>query len=311
MFVLGTARRQRNRVLYAGVWLITAGCCIPWCWPAAAQDPTQRGSDVEITLEVLEPIHRQAAAEYEIYTDRFHNQRLVLRETPVSQWMNPRRAGGQLGHVFVWMQGERPAAMAAIFSFPWGGVATDRRIVHELHALAPSRLYVTRSGRAARWEPKSGLSRKPLPGVKGDPTSLAAFRIRSRHVARRFSGHCVDTEGQRWELRMLPKPLLVYPIEPPNGQGFGAIVGMMGDVGSDLESGLIIEAVQPIEQGGRATDTRWSFAPIRMTDMETHLLFDDQPIWDSVRTETDTSFFDTPHVYFRFQDKTVPLETGP
>jgi hypothetical protein len=140
--------------------------------------------------------------------------------------------------------------------------------------------------------------------------SLARFKIRLRQVARRFSGHCVDTKNQRWELRLLPSPLMVYPINrTPDGQGFGAIVGMMGDVGSDLESGLLIEAVSSSEPG--STSAQWSFAPIRMTDRETHLQLDGQPIWDSVRTETDTSFHDSSYIYFRFQDKTIPLNVEP
>ena len=96
---------------------------------------------------------------------------------------------------------------------------------------------------------------------------------------------------------------MVYPITDQDEDGLGALFGMMGDVGSDLESGLMIEAI------GVASDAAatWRFAPIRMTDMETYMKFDDQPVWESVRSATDTAFHDTPHVYFRFQDKTVAM----
>ncbi len=281
------------------------------CLPAQlALSQTQPAEGVEITLDLLEPIHLQDAEEYGIYLDEDRSEPLTLRHTPISQWVNPRRAGGQLGHVFVWMDGERPAAMAAIFSFPWKGVARDRRLVHELHALAPTRLYVERNGGPSKWQPKSGLSRKPISDVSDAANSIARFKIRLRQVARRFSGYCVDDKSQRWELRILPAPLLTYPLKTTrDSQGFGAIVGMMGDVGSDLESGLLIEAVSSNEKDNASA--KWSFAPIRMTDMETHLLLDGQPIWDSVRTETDTSFYDSAHVYFRFQDKTVPINSEP
>lgn len=282
------------------------------CLPVSAQAPqTKLEPSVEVTLELVEPIHLDAAKEYTIYADENRTKQLTLRESAVSQWVNPRRSGGQLGHVFVWMDGETPAAMAAIFSFPWRGVATDRRIVHEFHALAPSRLRVTRQNQEARWQPKSGLHRKPIPSVAGAADSLARFKIQLRQVARRFSGHCIDPKNQRWELRLLPTPLLVYPINKTrNLRGFGAILGMMGDAGSDLESGLLIEAIpDESKTGGRVT--QWSFAPLRMTDMETHLLLDKEPIWDSIRTETDTRFHDSSHCYFRFQDKTVALQVGP
>ena len=185
---------------------------------------------------------------------------------------------------------------------------TDRRIVHELHALAPSTLYVERGKQNAEWQPKSGLPRKPIPGVSDGANSFARFKIRLRQVARRFSGHCVDSKDHRWQLRLLPSPLLTYPIKRRDGEeGFGALIGFMGDVGSDLESGLLIEAVS--SGGPGSAQTEWSFAPIRMTDMETYLNLDGQPFWESVRTDTDTRFHDAPHVYFRFQDKTVPLNT--
>lgn len=266
------------------------------------------GSGVEITLDMVEPIHTAAAKEYLIYSDEERSKPLQLRKTPISQWINQRRSGGQLGHVFVWMDGERPAAMAAFFSFPWRGVATDRRVVHELHALAPGKLEVTRNGGDARWQPQAGLSRQPIPGVNAAADSLARFKIRSRQVARRFTGYCVDPEKQRWELRLLPTPLLVYPINQSDGvRGYGAVIGMMGDAGSDLESGLVIEATTSSDGSDR--NPQWSFAPIRMTDMETHLLFDNKPIWESVRTAKDTRFYDADHVYFRFQDQTVPLDS--
>ena len=88
---------------------------------------------------------------------------VTLREQPLTQWTNERRSGGQIGHVFVWMAGETPVAMAAIFSFPWRGVMTDRRVVHELHALAPQQLNVARGDRPARVaaEIGTGANRDP------------------------------------------------------------------------------------------------------------------------------------------------------
>ena len=260
----------------------------------------------EITLDSMQPIHLEAVKDYLIYTDPSKTETLELRETPISQWVNQRRAGGQLGHVFLWMQGDTPAAMGAIFSFPWNGVATDRRVVHELHALADTPLQVTRKSRAqSPWNPKSGLARQPISQVVQPVSTLARFNIQSRQVARRFTGYCRDTENQRWELRLLPTPLLVYPLR--SDQGFGAIFGMMGDVGNDLESGLIIEAVQQTAESDNPT---WRFAPIRLTDMETFLSFDRQPVWQSVRSPTDTTHHDSAHVYFRFQDRTVSMDTG-
>ena len=147
---------------FARLISITAGmsfalvCCVPSLAQSSGQ--TEPPADVEVTLDLLEPIHLAAAKEYVIFAVENRAEKLTLRETPITQWVNQRRAGGQLGHVFVWMNGERPAAIAGIFSFPWRGVVTDRRVVHEFHALAPARLEVTRKGRRSRWQPKAGTS---------------------------------------------------------------------------------------------------------------------------------------------------------
>lgn len=254
----------------------------------------------EVTLERLLPIHLGSAQEYSI---KVAGQETLLRENPITNWVNARRAGGQLGHVFLWMDGDQPACMGAIFSFPWGGDVNNRRVVHEMHALSETQLNVERNGGEAKWNPKAGLKRQPIPNCKEPANTLGIFKIRMRQVSRRFSGHCIDQKQQRWELRMLPSPMIVYPLEKTADQhGFGAVFGMMGDVGSDLESGIVLEAVTV------DNSTTWRFAPIRMTDMETHLEYERQPIWSSVRTETDTSFYDSDHIYFRFQDQTIPLE---
>jgi hypothetical protein len=263
-------------------------------------------SGTKVTLDTLLYLHRSAAEEYEIAIDGQRDRPLSLQSVPISQWTNIRRAGGQLGHVFVWMDGEEPAAMAAIFSFPWGGDELQRRVVHELHALSPSKLNVERNAPGVVWKPEAGLKRLPLPSVTDPLSTRARFKIQVRHIARRFGGHCIARNGQRWALRVLPTPLMVYPIERDGRSGFGAILGMMGDVGSDLESGAIVEATA----GPNGKDLRWEFAPVRMTDMETYLTFDSQPIWESMRSQTDTIFHDTPKVYFRFQGTTVPFEEG-
>ena len=272
-----------------------------------AQDSSATAdANATVTLETLLPIHREAAEEYELSIDGRSDRPVRLSPTPISQWTNIRRAGGQLGHVFVWMDGDEPAAMGAIFSFPWGGEILQRRVVHELHALSPTKLTVTRKAAGTVWKPTAGLTRRPLPGVVAEVSNAARFKIQSRQISRQFSGYCVDAEGNRWELRVLPTPLMAYPIDRDDHTGFGAIVGMMGDVGSDLESGCIIEGTKDIKSG----KPKWQFAPIRMTDMETHLSFNRKPIWDSVRTQTDTSFYDSEKIYFRFQDKTVAMNDG-
>ncbi|OYP36428.1 hypothetical protein CGZ80_08990 [Rhodopirellula sp. MGV] len=271
------------------------------CWDAE-HSQSQDTPPSSITLERLLPIHKESAEAYSFVLEGQPKTTIKLQPTPVSQWTNTRRNSGQLGHVFVWNVGKEPVAIAAIYSFPWQGDASQRRVVHELHALAPTLLQVSRSDSGTLWNPRSPATRINLSGIITSAPTERRFNLALRQIARRFEGYCLEPSGKRWELRLLPTPLMIYPITRGEQSGFGALVGMMGDLGNDLECGLIVEALQD-----SSTAWQWSFSPIRMTDKETYLQFDGSEIWKNVRSVTNTSWRDSDDLYFRFQDKTVPL----
>src|SRR5262245_53335764 len=159
------------------------------------------------------PIYVKEASEYSIAVEPGSKTKkeLELMKEPVFEWSNPTRQGLQQGAVFLWMSDGRPSAVGCIFSQPHDKPA-GRQIIHEMHALDPDKLIVTRTqGALNEWKPKAGLARKELADAPAPAATPPARLIQMRKLAQEFAGHEVDSEGKRWDLRLLPAPLYRYP----------------------------------------------------------------------------------------------------
>src|SRR5262245_54289269 len=106
------------------------------------------------------PIYVKEAESYSLAVESAPTKTLELKKESVFEWLNPARDGGQHGHLFLWLRDGRPAALACIFSHPHDRLP-GRKILHELHALDPEKLLVTRDG-LNQWKPEAGLARKEL-----------------------------------------------------------------------------------------------------------------------------------------------------
>ena len=89
------------------------------------------------------PIYVKEAADYSIAVESAPKKALELKKEPVFEWSNPIRQGLQQGVLFLWLRDGRPAALGCIFSQPHDKLA-GRQVIHELHALDPEKLLVTR-----------------------------------------------------------------------------------------------------------------------------------------------------------------------
>ncbi len=275
------------------VWIPALGLAM-----AAGVPPV---SGQTISAEAMFPIHQEAAKDYKIYTTERRDETLQLNEQPLFVWTNPRRARGQVGHLFVWMDGKYPAVVGTFFSFPWQGNPAQQRLVHELHALAESQIFPVNDNAVQKWAPKAGTDFFPLPVLEDVPETASRRLLRLRQLARSFGAHTVDRDGNRWDLRLLGKELMTYD----GPERMGAMFAMLGDVGADPELLLLIEAKR------HDGDWQWRFAPIRMTDQEIFLNSGGQEVWASVRSETNTIFYNDDHTYFRFQDALHQLSVTP
>ena len=246
-------------------------------------------------------VHLDAARQYRLYVDDSRQRTLALNEVPLFVWTNPRRAGGQVGHLFVWMNGEFPGAVATFFSFPWAGDHTRQRLVHELHSLMQTRLVSANDAATQEWKPTSGIRFYPLNSRSATPDDLARRRLRIRQLSRLFQAHTIDQQQQRWPLEINSRELLAYGSEDRTG----AMFAMLGDAGADPELLLLIEAKR------EGKDWNWRYAPVRMTDQEIYLSIDRREVWTSIHDEATTRFYNADHTYFRFLDRFYDPSTLP
>jgi hypothetical protein len=265
---------------------------------AAGQQPeTQKNQAAKAKSQQLLELHTNDAASYSIYRDVKRTQKLELRREPVYRWTNPTRVGGQVGEVFVWTYRGRPEVVGSIFSHPSGD---GRRVIcHELHSLSLAVLVVDREARE-QWAPQAaGVDLKPLDAAP-PPAQAAAQRLaQMRGLAREFAGRSLSSEGQTWELRLLPQPLYRYESTDPDVVD-GALFALVSSAGTDPEIILLLEARK------RESGHKWVFGAARFSDMNLWLTHKGQDVWSAIRSDENTFYNDAKHRFRFYQDRFIP-----
>ena len=255
----------------------------------AAADP-----DDGLAKKML-PIYVKEAETYSLAVESAPKKALELKKEPVFEWVNPDRSNQQ-GAVFLWLRDGRPAALACIFSHPHEKLP-GRQIMHELHALDAEKLLVKRD-EYNQWKPEAGLVRKELPDAPAPADTAAARLLQMRRLAQEFTGHSVDRDAKRWELRLLPAPLYRYPVAK-TGVTDGALFALVSTAGTDPEVLLVLEAR---EDGGKV---RWEYACGRFSDWELRVNRKDKEVYSSVPGDTNPMFHDPQHLYRLYPEKVV------
>lgn len=277
-----------------------------------AADLAAADADGSLSVKML-PIYVKEAETYSIAVETAPKQQMELKKEPVFEWLNAGRAGGQQGVVFLWLREGRPAALACIFSQPHQKLP-GRQVMHELHALDAEKLLVKRA-EYNQWNPQAGLARKALLDTPAPSGTAGTRLLQMRRLAQQFTGHSVDRDGKRWELRLLPTPLYRYPLTPhsaPGGEGRvrgdktaaidGALFALISSAGTDPEVLLVIEAK---EVDGKM---RWEYACGRFSDWELHVERKGNEIFASVPSETNVFAHDPLHLYRLYPEKVVTVE---
>src|SRR5262245_25576361 len=243
------------------------------------------------------PIYQKEAEAYSLVVESAPKKALELKKEPVFEWLNPIRDGVQQGVIFMWLREGRPAAVGCIFSQPhWQ--KPGRKVLHELHTLAPEKLVVTRDAHN-QWKPEAGLARKELAGAAAPAETPVARLIQMKKLAQEFAGYEIDgQEKKRLELRLLPTPLYRYPVGK-NGVIDGAIFALLSDAGTDPEVLLLIEAR---ESDGKVN---WEYVCARFSDRELHVQRKDNEVFSSIPGETNTTLFGPQQLYRLYPDKVV------
>jgi hypothetical protein len=160
---------------------------------------------------------------------------------------------------------------------------------------------VTRANALNEWKPQAGLARKDLPDAAPPAATPGARLTQMRRLAQEFSGHSIDRDAKRWELRLLPTPMYRYPTAK-TGVADGALFALMSSAGTDPEVLLLIEAR---EEGGKP---RWEYACGRFSDWELHIIRKDKEVWSSVPGPNNYFAHDPLHVYRIYPEKIVTVE---
>jgi hypothetical protein len=261
--------------------------------PAAepAADPAEG-----LSRQMLPTYAREVEA-YSLAIESAPRTSLELTKKPVFEWSNPVRAGLQQGVLFLWLRDGRPAAVGCIFSQPEPKLP-GRRVIHELHALDPEKLVVSRPGALNEWKPQTGLARKELPDAGVPAAARGARLVQMRRLAQDFSGHETDQDDKRWDLRLLPAPLYRYP-SADSGVIDGALFTLVSTAGTDPEVLLLLEARR---EGDKV---RWEYACGRFSDRNLHVVRRGKEVWSSIRDESNVFLHDPRHLYRLYADKVM------
>ncbi len=250
----------------------------------------------------MRPIYLKDISEYSLAVESAPKKELELKKEPVFEWTNPVRERKLVqGVVFLWLRDGRPAALGGIFSHPatgWKG----HKILHELLALDRDKLLVSRPNGNNQWKPQAGLDRKQLSDTSPPAASREARLVQMRRLSQEFTGHIIDYEGKRVDLRLLPTPLYRYPAAK-TGVVDGTLFALVTTEGTDPEVLLVLEAR---EEGGKS---RWEYACGRFGVISMYVQHKGKEVWSSILNgSSDVWTHDRLHLYQIYPEKIVTPE---
>jgi hypothetical protein len=237
-----------------------------------AEEPKAGADDLN---QRLTDACRRDTAEYSLSLGSGASSR-PAKSLEVLKWVNPVRSD-QLGVVHAWLHNGRVAAISSVFS---SRPQTDQvRFTHEFVSLATEPLIGTFGGMKV-WQPaQAGVTFQKFPEAPA-PTESRPARLRQmRTLVRNFTAHSVSPyqENARWELRMLPQPLLRYESRE-DGQVNddvldGALFCFVSNAGTDPEILL------PVEARRAGNGWEWQYAAGRFSDHSLYLQLGERTVW--------------------------------
>jgi hypothetical protein len=250
------ARHTHLPRLAAGV-LLLGGAAL-----AAAAPP----KDDEGARQRLEFLTRKAD-EFAFSAEKPADKKLAREKEPILRFSNPARGLLADGAIFVWLSGDRPAAVACLRIRPDGG------FWREFTSLSDQPLRCERDGKVIWSPPTGGLARKPLPEAP-EPAATPALRLaQARRLAERFTGDFrLAGDADRWEeLRLLPQPIYRYTAD--KGTAEGAIFALAQS--NDPEAIVILELNRPAPDAKPA----WTYALARTSSQRMRVHLDGKEVW--------------------------------
>ena len=230
--------KRMARMSFQRTTFVIVFCCSCVCLIGSFGAAVVLAQDGRV-LYTPEELHRHFQNEAEAYVieKTGESKPLVFKLQSLMHWQNTERSQEQ-GSMYVWLDGDRPAVLASIFTYEHSNRVFCK---HEIISLADYPL-TARMANTQVWTPKTpGLKWMPLTGA-GEPADLPARRLsQMRAIAREFSGTVTKPKGEVTKLRLLTNPLIRYQ---PTDQTVvdGAVFSFA--VVTDPELLLVIEAIQ-------------------------------------------------------------------
>jgi hypothetical protein len=246
-----------------------------------------------------QPYFRSLAQEYQIAPTASPEDVLALHEKPVLRWSQPVR-GGDDGAVYVWLDDGRPGVIGTMFC--WPHAQGYRVVVNEFHSLMTQPLTAKR-GENMPWAPETGIEFQDFKKTDAPAKTAPQRLIQMRRLAERFRGENIDDRSdQKWELRLLPTPLMRFDrsdksLATEGDVLDGALMALVS--GTDPEILILIEA--------RTTPAgpKWQWSLARFSDRPLKAWLDDKEIWSVERARPSKEKI---HTFFDVAKLTAPPE---
>lgn len=228
------------------------------------------GADDEDVVKAWLAISSQMAQNFVITPAEAPARPFSRLEQPVFRHSQPAR-GNDIGAIWLWVDGDqRPAAIGDIFAWSISN-APVRTVTQEFHSLA-SVPFVAQFEGAGVWIPKqAGLGWTMIANAPAPAETKLARQRQARELTQRFAANSVDFRNGRWELRVVPKAVHQFEIEPPRETQCGALFAVCQ--GTDPELWLALET-QKTPDG-----YRWHYALASFTDYSLQVRLDDVEVW--------------------------------
>lgn len=227
----------------------------------------------------------------------------VLVLPAVLQWENPARTGED-GATFVWTDKGRPLAIGSMFRYRVNDTAYTK---HEFHSLGTGPISA-RVKEEVVWKPsRPGIEFTPVAEGTSPAQGAKQRSLQFRTLARDFGGHLVNGKKERFELRLVPKPIFEY--EPSEGEVIqGAIFSLA--FGTDPEILVVVEAAKSSEGKSvfRYALARYHYDEVTATYRGKPVFHQDSDPTQSGHQIGDVSQMDKTYVSFRPRIEPEPAD---
>jgi hypothetical protein len=225
---------------------------------ALAQDSPDAAAAREARLKAMQ----QIAARFNVQVTKDEkSQSVPLLEAPLLRFNDPAR---EFHDATLWGWGEqgRPLCLLAIEQY-------GERSWFECISLASGAFTVEAD--SLRWAPKgSGIEFKPYPDASPAADKAPRRLVQMKELLEQLRAYEVGRTGSKYELRLMPKPLIRYDDEKAELVD-GAIFAFA--YGTNPELLAILEA------RGAATSATWQIAFVRCGTAEPHVLLEGKEIF--------------------------------